>query len=131
MKYSNWIGIALIGLLFWACTQVWASFPGDKYVGGLFNKGNDTFGKPGLMHFIMCVPALLMFIIPRLWAKRTNVFLAAINLAWAIANFYKVGVACDAGICPERHAAIYMMLFASIGIMAMALFPRVEIKPKN
>jgi hypothetical protein len=132
MKYSNWIGIALIGLLFWACTQVWASVPsGGAEVGGLSYKINDRYGRPGMMHIILGIPAIIMFLIPRLWAKRTNVFITGINMAWGLRNFYLFGIACEGGICPDRHAAVYIVFAASILIMVMALFPRVEIKLKN
>jgi len=62
-------------------------------------------------------------LIPKIWAKRINIFIAAINLALAIKN-YILFTMCREGICPEKKAGIYLLLLVSIFLLAMTFFPK-------
>lgn len=98
--------------------------PGDILVTG-FKTSGTNFGKPGMMHVVLCVVMILFFALPKTWAKRTNFFIAAINLAWAIRNFILLS-GCQAGECPEKKAGLYLELFVSAAILAMSLLPKMK-----
>jgi hypothetical protein len=63
---------------------------------------------------------------PRVWAKRLNLLVAALNTGWAIRNFLLIS-ACEAGDCPVKKMAFYFMLISSIFMMIAAFFPKMEI----
>ncbi|MBX2920929.1 MAG: hypothetical protein KF746_01960 [Chitinophagaceae bacterium] len=86
-----------------------------------------NFGKPGKLHLIFCSIAAVLFIIPRVWAKRINWVFCALGLAWAVRNFL-LYARCEMGICPERAIGLYLVLFASIVMLAAALFPDMKVK---
>jgi hypothetical protein len=58
---------------------------------------------------------------------RSNLFFAAINLAWAVRNFIMIG-GCEMGECPQKHTALYIILFSSIVMMIAALFSDLRLK---
>lgn len=133
MKYSGIIGTVAVAILIYSCTMVWITLPSlNITISGFHSeglrKGSINFGRPGLMITFLGGIAAMFFLIPRLWAKRANVFVCALILAWTVANYYRIGVICRAGDCPERHTGIYIMLFAGIIIFVMSLLPRLEMK---
>ncbi|MCH5720710.1 hypothetical protein [Niabella hibiscisoli] len=89
--------------------------------------GVDTtgtrYGKPALAHFVLAFFILICAFVPKIWAKRLGLLFAALNLAWGIRNFGVVPH-CEAGVCPEKLAGIYLLLIASITLMITALFPK-------
>ncbi|MBX3253463.1 MAG: hypothetical protein KF862_04915 [Chitinophagaceae bacterium] len=86
-----------------------------------------NFGKPGKLHLIFCCITSLLFIIPRIWAKRINWVFCALGLAWAVRNFL-LYARCEMATCPEREAGLYFVLSGSIIMLAAALFPDIKVK---
>lgn len=129
MKYSQQIGIAaalaLIGLCFFPWTIILSK---NLTISGFVAEGT-SFGRPGLFHVFFCSAAIIFFAVPRIWAKRTNVFIGAINLAWAIRNYVLVS-SCMFGECPEKQPALYGILACGIIIQIMVLFPRLPVNNK-
>jgi hypothetical protein len=131
MKYSHWIGVLAILIMGLACTMPWVKVrEGEIVVSGFYSIGNDLFGRPGVLHYVFGGMALILFLIQRLWAKRVNVFACAINLAFALANFYRIGVLCRTGDCPVKQTGLYLMLATSVIIFIMSLLPRLEVRKK-
>jgi hypothetical protein len=126
MKYSQVIGIISSLLLVASCFLPW-SFIASQHlqVTGL-NLSVPNFGRPGLLNVILAGLLILFFLIPRIWAKRLNVFLAAFNLAWSIRNYLLV-TSCEAGDCPEKKGGIYLLLILSVIIMLMTFLPSLKI----
>lgn len=92
-----------------------------------FASEGTSYGKPGYMNVILSMVSLLLFAIPKIWAKRTNVFVAAINLAWAFRN-YLVLSGCMLGECPEKKPGLYLLLLAAAVIQVMALLPKINVE---
>jgi len=95
-----------------------------------FSAEGTSFGKPGYLNVILSFVCLIFFIIPKIWAKRTNVFIAAINLAWAFRNYLLLS-SCLLGECPEKKAGLYLLLLASVIMQAMALLPKINVEATN
>lgn len=126
MKYSQLIGIACAIALVACCFMPWSEIVSKHVmVTGMHTEGTN-FGRPGMMHIYLSVPLILFFAIPKIWAKRTNLFIAAINLAWAVRNFILLGT-CQMGDCPEKKLGLYLTLILSAIIMAMTLLPKVKL----
>jgi len=71
--------------------------------------------------------AIVLYLVPRIWAKRTNMFVAAIVLAFAIKCFI-LYTSCYTGICPEKRIGIFLVLLASMVMVAAALTPKIAVK---
>ena len=112
MKHSQTIGCVLVILLAGACYLPWSFIPGRNILITGMSAPGTMYGKPGLMHFVLGVILIFFFIIPKVWAKRVNVFIGAINLAWAIRNFILLST-CYMGECPEKKIGLYIELLLS------------------
>ncbi|MGI8949971.1 MAG: hypothetical protein ACR2FN_00155 [Chitinophagaceae bacterium] len=131
MKYSQTIGIIASISLIIICFLPW-SFIASKniLVYGMHAEGTD-FGKPGLLNLILCFITIVLFLIPKIWSKRLNVFIAALNLAWSIRNYFLIS-SCIMGDCPVKKTAIYLLPLLSLIILLMSFLPKINMeKTKN
>jgi hypothetical protein len=127
MKYSQSIGIALVLAFGVVAYLPWISIPSlHIFIKGM-DSGGTLFGKPALFNLICCGCALLFFAVPRLWAKRANIFATTMNLAWALKNFIVLSI-CREGECPERLPALYLMFLLALGILVMSFLPKIDLK---
>ncbi|HUR09805.1 MAG TPA: hypothetical protein VM012_00460 [Flavitalea sp.] len=122
MKYSQWIGIVAIILLIVSCFLPWTWYPDlQKHFNGFFSE-NNTYGRPGRVFIFLAIPALIFFLIPKIWAKRWNIFVGAILFAYAIKT-YILFSACYTGICPEKKPGLWMMISAAALTLVMTIIP--------
>lgn len=127
MKYSKWIGLLSVITVIIACFTTWAYVPSAHLqIGGMFSNGQQNFGKPGLMNIICSAGAALWFLLPQVWAKRTNIFFCGFNIAWAIRNFILLS-RCYLGDCPVRQTGLYVLVVASVIMLLMSLFPDTDV----
>ena len=127
MKYSQIIGIITAIIVIVVCHLPWSIVVERNIViNGMYTKGTD-FGRPGLLNIILSVVMILFFIMQEVWAKRTNLFIGAINFAWSIRNYILV-TTCYYGECPQKQPALFALVFFSFVTMLMSFFPKIEIK---
>jgi hypothetical protein len=127
MKYSQWIGIAAAIILVIACFMPWTYHPDlNKNFTGFFSQ-NNIYGKPGYVFVVACPIAIVFFLIPRIWAKRWNLFICAIILSYAIKSFI-IFSGCYRGICPDKKAGLWIMLSSAAIMLLMTLFPDIKLK---
>ena len=118
----KWTGIAAAILLIISCCMTWVIIPSNNItVSGIDTTGTN-FGKPAYFHFFTISLFLLFTLTPRVWAKRSNLLVTAINMGWAVRNYFMVTL-CRGGECPEKHLAVYLILLASILMLVSALLP--------
>ena len=130
MKYSQWIGVAAALLLIGACYLPWTYYPElQKEFTGFFSE-NNAYGRPGKVFMFFCGIAIVLFLIPRIWAKRGNLFVCAISLAFSAKTFI-LYTSCARGICPEKRIGIFLVLLASIVMMVAAVLPDIQLKDKS
>ena len=89
-----------------------------------------TFGDQWISHSFFAILSILLFAIPVLMAKRINIFVACVNLGWALKN-YIIFSMCRQGICPEVKIGLILVIVFSITIMVMSLLPDIAIKPEQ
>src|SRR5450432_4195612 len=100
--------------------MTWVDVPAAHLqIGGMFSSGNQNFGKPGLMNIICSAGAAIFFLLPQIWAKRTNIFFCGFNIAWAIRNYILLS-RCYMGDCPVRQTGLYILIIASSLAMLMS-----------
>jgi hypothetical protein len=128
MKYSKWIGLLSAITVIIVCYMTWVYVPSAKLaIGGLYASGKQNFGKPGIVNMICSIGATILFMLPQIWAKRTNIFFCGFNIAWAIRNYILL-TRCYMGDCPEKRAGLYILVIASAIMLLMAFIPDVKIK---
>lgn len=130
MKYSQWIGIAAAIVLVIACFLPWTFHPDlNKNFTGFFSENND-YGKPGKVFTVFAIIASILFLIPRVWAKRWNLLIGALTVAFAIKSFI-VFSGCYRGICPTKLAGLWVMLLSAVGLLIMTLLPDMKVIDKK
>jgi hypothetical protein len=127
MKYTKWIGLLAAVTVLIVCYQPWIYVPSVQLeIGGMFASGKQNFGRPGLVNMIMTIGSVTMFLLPFIWAKRTNIFLCAFNIAWACRNYILL-TKCYGGDCPLIKPGLYILLLASLLMLAMSFIPDIKV----
>ncbi len=126
MKYSKWVGLLSVALLFIASFQPWVLIVSKNIIVTGMNGGATNFGKPALMNLFVSVIAAVFFLVPSIMAKRANLFFCAFNLAWSLRDYIIVST-CRAGECPEQKFGLYLFMFYALLIMIAAFLPDVKL----
>jgi hypothetical protein len=129
MKFSQWIGIAAAIALIISGFMNWTWYSDiQKFFTGFYSE-NNSYGKPGKIFIYFASVAIIFFAIPRIWAKRWNVLVCTIILAFAIRTFI-LYTACYRGICPEKQTGIWLMIGSAALVFLCALLPDLKLKYK-
>ncbi len=131
MKYSKWIGFAAAITVLLVCYLPWVYVPSVQLeIAGMFASGKHNFGKPGLMNMVCTTGAAILFLLPRVWAKRTNIFFCGFNVAWAVRNYIMLS-RCYGGDCPEKKIGLYLLVAAAALMLLMSFLPDIAIKEEK
>lgn len=131
MKYSKWIGLLSAITVIIACYITWIYVPSVQIaIAGMVSSGKHNFGRPGLMNIFCSLGAIVWFLSPRIWAKRTNIFFCGFNMAWAVRNYILL-TRCYGGDCPQKKAGLYLLMFASALMLLMAFIPDIKLKEQE
>jgi hypothetical protein len=126
----KWVGLFAVILLIVSCFLPWVIISSRNIVVSGVESTGTNFGKPGYTHFVLSFFFIIFHFIPRLWAKRSNLLVVALNIAWAIRNYFIISM-CREGDCPEKQIGLWLVLLASILILIAALFPDIKLKEEN
>ena len=127
MRYMKWIGLLAVIILVSSCFLSWVIIPSQNItVTGIDSTGTN-FGKPGYTHFVLGFFFIIFHFIPKLWAKRINLLVVALNIAWAVRNYFIISM-CREGDCPEKQIGLWLVLGASALMLLAALFPDIKLK---
>ena len=130
MRYMKWVGLFAVILLIVSCFLPWVIIPSKNIVVSGIDSTGTNFGKPGYTHFVLSFFFIIFHFIPRLWAKRSNLLVVALNIAWAIRNYFIISM-CREGDCPEKQLGLWLVLLASVLILVAALFPDIKLKEEK
>lgn len=122
----KWFGVLAAVLLIVSCFLPWASIESKNITISGVESAGTRFGKPGYFHFLMSALFLVLSFIRRIWAKRLNLLIVAMNFAWALRNYFVIP-SCEAGECPEKQTGIYLIALSSIIMLVAALFPDMKL----
>ena len=122
----KWAGFLAAVLLMAACFMPWVLIESRDYVFTGMDTTGSNYGKPGLIHLILAGLFIILHAVPKLWAKRTNLLVVALNTAWAIRNFIVITV-CQGGECPVKKSGLLLALAMSALMLIAALFPDVKL----
>lgn len=127
MKYSQWIGVGACLLLIAACFLPWAWYPDlQKNFTGFFSE-EGRYGRPGKILVFFSVVCIVLFLVPRVWAKRFNLLFGALSLAFGV-RCYVVFSSCYLGICPDKKPGLFLVVIAPLIITLAAVLPDMKLK---
>ena len=112
-----------------SCFMPWAYYADlNQYFTGFYSYKN-YYGKPGKFISWLAGLAFLLMLVPKVWAKRINLFLTALLLGYAIKNYIAFS-SCYNAYCPEIKPGLYLMLSSAIVLMIASVFPDLKIEKK-
>ena len=123
------VGLMAAASLIAACFIPWVHYNNinETFTGfhvSRFSTGN-YYGRAGVVICFFTAIILLFMFIPKIWAKRTNLFLTAILFAYCIRTYIIFTSALFEGEV-EKKAGIYLILILSFLMLASSLFPRIK-----
>lgn len=130
MRFMKWIGLFAAIVLIIACFFPWTFIESKNMTVSGVDSGGTSFGKPGYFHFIMIAFFVFFNFIPKVWAKRSNLLIAALNLAWAVRNYILIS-SCYMGDCPVKKFAIFLLIPASVSMLAATMFPDIKLTERK
>ena len=65
-------------------------------------------------------------LLPKIWAKRSNLFICAVGVGYAIKS-YVLFTSCYNAYCPEKKIGIYLMLISTIIMLVASAFPHLKL----
>ncbi len=125
----KWIGLLSVALLVFSCFLPWVVIGSKGIVVSGVEATGTNYGKPGYFNLLMAGFFLFFHLVPKVWAKRANLAVVALNIGWTIRN-YLLLTACEGGECPDKKTGLFLLLFASILMLVAALFPDIRVKRK-
>jgi hypothetical protein len=132
MKYSQTIGIFVALGLIGSCFLPWIEVSSLHHTfDGLHGEVNTnlTFGHQWIPHSFFAIISIICFLIPKIGAKRTNIFIACVNLGWAFKN-YILFTMCRPE-CPQVKIGLILLMTFSLLIQIMTFLPTIDITKKN
>jgi hypothetical protein len=130
LKFASFFGIIAAIILIICCFIPWAYYPDlQQNFTGFYSQGND-YGKPGKAFIFLSVITICFFLIPTLWAKRANQFIAVILFAYALKT-YLLFAACYGGTCPTVRAGLYGFVLFPLIILISSLLSKAPLKSES
>jgi hypothetical protein len=124
-KILHWLGIAACITLIISCFLPWAYYADiDKTFTGLYSL---QYGRPGKLLIALAVIALAFMFLPKVWAKRANLFVCALAVGYAVKS-YVLFTACYMAYCPEKKIGIWLMMVSVFGMLIAAVFPDLKLE---
>jgi len=132
MKFAPYTGILASILLIIACYMPWAYYPDIHQTFTGFYSHQNNYGKPAKAFIFLAVLSAVLFLIPKIWAKRVSQLTGVILLAFAVKTFILFS-SCYQGICPDKKPGLFLVLISAVLILIASLFTGVKIpeEPKN
>ena len=127
MKYYKGIGWCASALLVVSCFIPWAYYADlNKNFTGFFSERN-IYGKPAMFFIFFASASILLIYLDKVWAKRTHIFLAALNVGYLIKR-YILFTSCYNAYCPEKKIGLYLLILSSAVLMIVSIFPNTKVE---
>jgi hypothetical protein len=129
-KILQRIGIIACVLLAVACFMPWSYYADIKETFTGFYSFQNQYGKPGKFLCMTAIVAFTLMMLPKIWAKRTNLFICALGVGYAVKT-YILFTSCYNAYCPEKKSGIYLMMIATLLMLVSSAFPDLKIKKEK
>ena len=130
VKLLIWLGIAACVVLIISCFLPW-TFHADinQTFTGYYSYLNK-YGRPGKFLTIFASLVLIFMLLPKVWAKRANLFICAFTIAYAIKTFTLFS-SCYNNYCPQKLFGLYLMLGCTVVMLIASAFPNMKLVDKK
>ena len=127
VKWLHWLGIAACITLIISCFLPWVHYAdiNQNFTG--FYSYQNQYGKPGKLLVVLGTVILIFMLLPRVWAKRANLFICALVVAYAIKT-YILFSSCYNNYCPQKLPSLYLMVFCTLLMLVAAALPKMKIE---
>ncbi len=130
LKIIKWSASVACILLIVSCFLPWTYHADiNKTFTGFFSEQN-IYGRPGKFLTLSAVVSVVMIWLPKIWAKRFQLFFAALMMGYAVKT-YILFTSCYNAYCPDKKFGIYLMMACCIIILVAAIFPDLKLRPAN
>lgn len=120
------MGIAACIILIVSCFLPWTYHADlNKTFTGFFSEKN-MYGKPGKFLVVFSIISVALILLPRVWAKRSHLFLSALSFGYAVRTFI-LFTSCYNAYCPEKKAGIWLMIISCFMILLVSVFPDMKL----
>ncbi len=127
MKYYKLIGFSACILLVISCFLPWAFYADlQKSFTGFYSEQN-IYGKPGKVFIFFAVASAILIFLDKIWAKRTLIFFAALNIGYLIKT-YVLFTTCYAAECPKKEYGLYLLMLSCILLAIVSVLPNLKIQ---
>lgn len=92
-----------------------------------FHSYQNNYGRPGKFLVTIGLIAITLMLLPKIWAKRTNLFVCALGVGYAVKS-YILFTSCYNAYCPEKKLGIFLMLAATIVMLIASALPSLSLK---
>lgn len=130
------VGLAACILLVIVCFLPWTYYAdphitteAERTFTGFFTFHNQ-YGKPGKLLSAIAIIVFAFMLVPKLWAKRANLFITALGVGYAIKT-YILYTSCYNAYCPEKKAGIFIMMASVVVLLVASAFPDVKMEQDN
>jgi len=130
LKILQKAGIIACIILLLSCFMPWAFYADIHETFTGFYSFQNQYGKPGKFLSVMALIAFALMMLPKIWAKRTNLFVCALAVGYAIKT-YILFTSCYNAYCPEKKAGIFIMLLSTIIMLISSAFPDLKINKQK
>ena len=130
-RVIHYTGITACFLLIGTCFMPWVhynnineTFTGFHVI--RFSTGN-YYGRAGIIVSFFATIILVFILVPKVWAKRANLFLAAMLFAYCIRTYIIFTSALFEGEV-DKKAGIYLIIIFSFILLVASVFPKIDNK---
>jgi hypothetical protein len=130
LKNATYFGITAAVLLIICCFFPLAYYPDlrENFTG--FYSNQNAYGKPGIAFLFLSFFSIILFLIPKLWAKRTNQFIAVLIFTYSLKTFILFSK-CYFSLCPQIKPALVGIVFFSSVILISSLLSKAKITTED
>ena len=135
-KYLHWLGIIACITLIISCFLPWVYYADPHIINESertftgFYSFNNEYGKPGKFLVFFGAITLTFMLLPKVWAKRANLFICALTVAYAIKTFILFG-SCYNNYCPQKLFSLYLMVGCTVIMLIASGFPNLKLTDKK
>lgn len=130
VRYLHWLGVMACIAIIVSCFLPWVYYADINQTFTGFYSYQNQYGRPGRLIVFLSALVLVFMLLPKVWAKRTNLFLCALLLAYVIKTYILFG-SCYNNYCPDRLFGIYLLVSCTPVMLIAAAFPNLKISSKD
>jgi len=130
VKLLHWLGITACLVLITSCFLPWTFHADINQAFTGFYSYQNKYGRPGKFLSIFAVFVLVFMLLPKVWAKRANLFICAFTIAYGIKTFTLFS-SCYNNYCPQKLFGLYLMLGCTAVMLIASVFPNMKMVDKK